>query len=325
MSAPAATTSPISTAAELEIFISSIPPSSTLYLDLEGYKLSRNGSIAIITVLIHPQMVVELIDVSTLKDAAFTTPAKNGKSLKSILEDKETPKCLWDVRNDADALWALHKVLLAGVTDVQLLENASRPGDKTHVLGLDKCIQADLKLGFMELNRWLRTKRDMRLLMTTDLFASRPMDSRTIQYCINDVIHLPALHAFYMKRIDPEWLPKAMDESERRVLSALSPDYEPQSPTKTRGPWGPGPAVPIKTLDEILDELEDQAMMADERDWMDDLFDEFEEQHMDAMERDMFGDDVGYYDYYDDDDGGTNAADGAFCSDAFASCWDKNS
>jgi hypothetical protein len=61
------------------------------------------------------------------------------------------------------------------------------------------------------------------------------------------------------------------------------------------------------TLDEIVEDLWEQ--------WMGD-----------AAELEMLveDEDVGYYDYDDDDWGGTNAADGAFCPEAFDSCWDKN-
>ena len=224
---PTTTTSPISSVTELGRFISSIPPSSTLYLDLEGYKLGRSGNIAIITVpFIHKWWLGSSTSRHS-NNTAFISEAHNGKSLKSILEDRETPKCLWDVRNDADALWALYQVRLAGVTDVQLLENASRAGDKTYVHGLDKCIQSDLKLGFMALNRWIRTKQEIRTSMPTGIFNTRPLDSKTVQYCINDVVYLPDLYASYMKRIESDWLAKAMDESERRVVEALSAGSEP--------------------------------------------------------------------------------------------------
>ena len=127
----------ISSVPELEAFLSSIPRSSIIYLDLEGSSLSRHGTVSLIAVLIHPQRVVRLIDVFVLGTAAFTTASNNGKTLKSILEDPDIPKCAWDVRNDADALWALYHVGLAGVIDIQLLENASRAGDKTYICGLD--------------------------------------------------------------------------------------------------------------------------------------------------------------------------------------------
>jgi hypothetical protein len=69
----------------------SILPSSTLYLDLEGNRLSRHGTISLITILIHPQRVVRLIDVLVLGKPAFTTASNNGKTLKSILEDPDIP------------------------------------------------------------------------------------------------------------------------------------------------------------------------------------------------------------------------------------------
>lgn len=289
----------ISAAADLSAFLSSIPPASTLYLDLEGNRLSRHGSLSIISILIHPKGIVGLIDVLVLGNLAFTAASDDGKTLKSILEDPKIPKGVWDVRNDADALWALHHVNLAGVTDIQLLENASRTGDKKYVCGLEKAIQLDLKLGFMKLHHWIRTKKDIQNLMTSDVFVTRPIDLKTAQYCMNDVIYLPDLHAFYMERIKGEWFNKAMEESMRRVADAHSPGYEPQSPTKKLGPWGSGTEKRIMTIDEVHEN------------WYGEILEDQDEQ-------------VDYYDSYEDDGGGTNAADGATCPEALDSCWDNS-
>lgn len=119
------TPSLISAVPELEGFLSSFPPSGTLYLDLEGNSLSRYGTISLITILIHPQKVVRIIDILALGKLAFTTVSNNGNTLKSIFEDPDVPKCAWDIRNDADALWALYQVSLVGVTDIQLLAMAT--------------------------------------------------------------------------------------------------------------------------------------------------------------------------------------------------------
>ncbi len=202
----------IDSVAEFEAFLSSIPSSSTIYLDLEGTNLSRHGTISLMTVLIYPQRNVRLIDISVLGKAAFTTATNDGKTLKTILEDPNVPKCAWDIRNDAGALWALYQVGLAGVTDIQLLENASRNGAKTYVCGLDKAIQSDLSLGFMATNRWIRTKKEVQGLMGADVFAVRPIDAKTISYCVNDVIHLPDLHMLHLSRISGDWLAKAVYE-----------------------------------------------------------------------------------------------------------------
>ncbi|SCB63989.1 unnamed protein product [Fusarium graminearum] len=67
----------VSTLPDLLSFISSISQSSTLYLDLKGNNLSRNGNLTI-----------------TLGNSAFTTPTSSGNTLKSILEDTRTTKRL---------------------------------------------------------------------------------------------------------------------------------------------------------------------------------------------------------------------------------------
>lgn len=60
------------------------PPS--LYLDLEGNNLGRNGSLTMIQVLVYPRNHVYLIDVLALGEKAFSTKGSNGDTFKEILE-----------------------------------------------------------------------------------------------------------------------------------------------------------------------------------------------------------------------------------------------
>ena len=83
-----------------------------------------------------------------------------------------------------------------------------------HVHGLDKSIQSKLKLGFMKIHRSIRIK-EIQSRMSADVFATRPIDAKTAQYCVNDVIHLPDLHALYLRRITVDWLAVATEESAR--------------------------------------------------------------------------------------------------------------
>lgn len=155
-------TAVVSTVEELKILLSSLSQVDSVYLDFEGKSLSRNGSISLLTIFNPLQPTIWVIDVATLGPAAFTTTTRNPEhSLKSILEGPRPVKALWDVRNDADALWALFHVKLAKVIDIQLLENASRRGDKTFLSGLSKAIQYDARLGLRERERWLRVKREV--------------------------------------------------------------------------------------------------------------------------------------------------------------------
>lgn len=301
MASPMASPTLISSLGSLLDFVSSIPQSSTLYLDLEGKNLSRNGTLSVITVLVHPTRVTSIIDVQSLGHSAFTTSTANGKTFKAILEDPHTPKYFWDVRNDADALWAHYQVRLGGVIDVQLFENASRTGDKTYLRGLATCIEHDLRLKFMDVHRWLRTKKEVQALMPNDVFARRPLDAKIIHYCANDVVHLPALHDLYAKRIDSHWMQKAVEESGRRAVEACGPAYEPQSVKKKLGPWGSGSDKKMLTMDE----------------WPA----EWEEDRIDAMQVDLLGqNDYDDYDRFEDYSLGSH--DAAF-DDTFDSCWEK--
>ena len=55
------------------------------------------------------------------------------------------------------------------------------------------------------------------------------MTEKTIQYCVNDVVHLPALREYYMRRISGDWPAKAREATTRRLAEVRSPAYEPQS------------------------------------------------------------------------------------------------
>ena len=83
-----------------------VPYSPTMYIDLEGVNLCREGSLSILTLLIDtgiPTRRVYLIDVHVLGAQAFnTTGIKQKKTLKDILQDEKIPKVFFDVRNDSD-------------------------------------------------------------------------------------------------------------------------------------------------------------------------------------------------------------------------------
>jgi exonuclease 3'-5' domain-containing protein 1 len=59
------------------------PPFS--YFDLKGENLPEKATISLITFLVHPKDHVYLIDVYSLKSAAFTTAGNGGTTLKDIL------------------------------------------------------------------------------------------------------------------------------------------------------------------------------------------------------------------------------------------------
>ncbi|KAG8910881.1 hypothetical protein FRC01_006070 [Tulasnella sp. 417] len=132
-----------------------------LFVDLEGFDLCRHGRIALITIHASPLEMTYLVDVTTLGEVSFTTEGENlpGKTLKSLLEDKEIPKVLFDCRNDADALYNLYKVDMAGVIDLQLMELATRKRrQRAYVNGLARTIKDYAGLSPEALAEWEEVK-----------------------------------------------------------------------------------------------------------------------------------------------------------------------
>jgi exonuclease 3'-5' domain-containing protein 1 len=228
----------------------STPGSPVMYVDLEGIRLSRHGSISIVTILVKSALPVDyvfLVDVHTLGAQAFTTPGTNGQTLQSILQDATKTKVFFDVRNDSDALYAHYGIALAGIEDVQLMESATRPRtpSRRFVAGLAKCIEQNLSTTPTQsafLAAWKLTKEKGEKLFNPvrggsyDVFNQRPIPADIIAYCAGDVVHLPALRqAFFAQTTRQRDI--VAEETAKRVLVSQSADYQPHGPHKAKAPW----------------------------------------------------------------------------------------
>ena len=132
------------------------PPS--IYVDLEGFNLSRHSSIFIIQIHTLPTNSTYLVDVYTRQTEAFSTVATNRHNLKSILESEAILKASLDIRNDSDALFGLYHVKVAGICDIQLMELATRSFSKSCDNGLAKCIERDLPITARERGEWMENR-----------------------------------------------------------------------------------------------------------------------------------------------------------------------
>ena len=218
------------------------PPS--LYLDIEGVKLSRHGSMSIIQLFVQPKDHVFLVDVFVLKGAAFCTCNASGTNLRSILESALVPKVFFDVRNDSDALFSHFQISLAGVHDVQLLEVATRSSQsRERVAGLATCIKKDAQLTAEASALWKATKQKGLLLFepehggSYEVFRSRPMLQDIVDYCAQDVVYLPVLWRVYTQKVSAEWMRKVQYETCQRILASQKASYEPHGKDKILSPW----------------------------------------------------------------------------------------
>lgn len=230
--------------------LSSTPPS--LYCDLEGIKLSRHGSISIFQVFVPPKKCTFLIDVHVLGETAFITTNDSGLTFKSVLESASIAKVFFDVRNDADALYAHFGIGLQGVRDLQLMEVASRWSSKAVVFGLATCIEKDSGLRIVDKQSWKDLKQRGQALFSPEhggsyeVFNIRPLRQDIMDYCTQDVVRLPTLYNVYSRRLSAAWARKVLTETEKRVAMAQSASYDPHSKNKVRSPWAGKNAKPIR-------------------------------------------------------------------------------
>lgn len=208
------------------------PPS--LYVDIEGIYLSRLGSVSILQIYVLPTNKTYLIDVHVLGSACFSTPGKDGDTLKDIFQSEAIPKVFFDVRNDSDALYAHYNIHLGGIQDLQLMELGTRSplvGPRRFVRGLSRCIEMDAPLSMIEKVDWLQTKdRGVKLFApekggSYQVFNERPMKDIIKAYCANDVWILPRLWTYYDGKLLKKWREKMIVVSATRVRESHKSTY----------------------------------------------------------------------------------------------------
>ena len=106
-----------------------------------------------------PKNQVFLIDVFVLHENAFRTPNRSKQTCNRSSNLRWCRKFFFDVRNDADALFAHFQISMRGVHDIQLLEVATRSFPKEKLIGLRGCIESDAQLTAEAKGAWKATKQ----------------------------------------------------------------------------------------------------------------------------------------------------------------------
>ncbi|CZS92358.1 uncharacterized protein RAG0_02766 [Rhynchosporium agropyri] len=217
------------------------PPS--IYIDLEGVNLSREGSVSILQIHVAPQNKSYLIDIHILGSEAFDTSDNLDHTLRSVLQSGSIPKVFFDVRNDSDALFSHFQVRLAGIVDLQVMEYATRTYRKQFVNGLSKCIERDLCLSSRQQSECRRVKEiGLKLFAperggTYEVFNDRPLSDAIGMYCVQDVQWLPGLYQAYLPKISKSMSARIERATLDRVKESQSPLYIGHGKHKAIGPW----------------------------------------------------------------------------------------
>ncbi|KAI0439937.1 ribonuclease H-like domain-containing protein [Xylaria telfairii] len=237
------TTTAISSMIDKISGLPSMPPS--IYIDLEGVNLSRQGTISIMQIHVRPASQNYLVDIKTLGKAAFLTQGTCALiTLKSILESPSIPKVFFDVRRDSDALYSHYGIELQGIQDLQLMELATHTHSRKFITGLKKCIEKDMPMTKTEKHNWLMTKEEGLKLFdpekggSYEVFNQRPLPEKIRLYCVQDVHYLPCLWDVYNRKLTAQWKTRVQHATEDRVAQSQAQDFDPKSPHMARAPEG---------------------------------------------------------------------------------------
>jgi exonuclease 3'-5' domain-containing protein 1 len=221
------------------------PYKPTMYIDLEGVNLCRDGSLSILTLLIDtgtPTVRACLVDVHLLGSQTFNTTGIKQRTLKDIFQDEKIPKVFFDVRNDSDALFAHFGVALQGVEDIQLMESAIRTTTRSrkYLNGLAKCVEKCVP--YINRASWKLAKEKGERLFKAEhggsyeIFNQRPIPDEIVSYCVGDVQCLPELWSRFRQNTD-RWRDLVNEETKKRVTASQKPEYQPHGQDRTLSPW----------------------------------------------------------------------------------------
>jgi exonuclease 3'-5' domain-containing protein 1 len=242
----------IDTAAALSSFLTNLPQhiaQPNLFIDLEGNKLSRHGTLSLLTILVEPRHTVHLIDVHVLGNQAFTvasTDSSSSTTLKKMLESVSIAKVFFDIRHDSDALFGLYGIRVSGIEDLQLMELASRNAfeSKRYVSGLAKCIQNYSQLSWAEKQQFKAVKEQGLSLFdparggSYAVFDQRPLSAEVAKYCAQDALHMPGLYDVFKAKLSAHWKEEVKKETAARIELSQSAQGVGRGPQNAQGPMG---------------------------------------------------------------------------------------
>jgi exonuclease 3'-5' domain-containing protein 1 len=219
----------------LRAFIDGLPDSKgtdpSLYIDLKGNNLSRDGTLSLLTILVEPRHTVHLLDITILGVDAFSIAGSGGQTIKRILESRDIVKVFFDIRNASDALFGLYNIRVEGIEDLQLLELASRDSPKEYVNGLATCVERYIPTSTMEKRHWMKAKQRTRGLFgplmgaSYDITDSRPLCRELESSCLKDILHMPALRELYRAKLCNAWLREIEEETTTRIAFSQSKGF----------------------------------------------------------------------------------------------------
>jgi exonuclease 3'-5' domain-containing protein 1 len=181
-----------------------------------------------------------VLEVYSFGSAAFFTSNIAGTSLKSIFEDPNTTKIVFDVRRAVNYLYKSFRISLAGIMDVQLMELALRPSwteEQEPLATLADCIRQEnitLDKEGRKQAGLLASAVASKMKEESTQVSSRQSTQRASVQSLWTVSYLPRLFAAYLQKLSPpeqrHWRAELELTTEYLIELAKTSAYDPQNP-----------------------------------------------------------------------------------------------
>ena len=213
--------------------VATLRESDKLAVDCEGMELSRDGKLTLLTISTKEKAYV--FDIMKLGKEAFEL------GLKSLLENKEQTKLMFDCRRDSDAMYHQFGVKLSGVLDLQIMEilyretigefdigrkeerlaRYGREEPPIYVHGLKKCLQ-----NYVHNNSYLLAKSRVSISTIKTGWVERPLPDTLLAYASVDVLSLFPLFDFFNAKLSGNFMTRLTTASEAYLdFFREKPDY----------------------------------------------------------------------------------------------------
>jgi len=159
--------------------------------DMEANNLGHTSELSYIQ--IRGGEISYLVDLLVLQKAAWNTPSTGDArtTLRTIFEDPERTKLIFDCRQDSACLYAKADVRPRGVLDCQYLYMLTMDRCPFSRPGLAQTVQAMAGLSPAEFAAWNDTKKGPR---SHGVWEKRPVPMQAKAYAVGDVALLRAIY-----------------------------------------------------------------------------------------------------------------------------------
>ncbi|EWG38345.1 hypothetical protein FVEG_14873 [Fusarium verticillioides 7600] len=215
-----------------------------LYIDIDPQGLGPKGELNLLTIMLcygpeyHRRLY--LVDVHRLANQAFSSRGYYGASLRSILDSGSYQKVFFDVGYHSHILYNQYGIMLQGVSDLQLMENACRR-NRRNLQSFEPLVDSLLVHG-RNRRRWLVDKFNGQWSYKNcagaphGVFQQRPVATYIRLYCCRNIRFMPELYD-KIRRAIPKIMELVAEVSQRRIEESQDDGYDPSESGRLRSPW----------------------------------------------------------------------------------------